>query len=362
MISATVEELYSGSWVADTVDASAPTGAFELAGSQWSGAVLSQSKDGGRYYARIVGGKGKLATKLADRWYNGTSLSDTIASDMVSEAGEELGSSVLGTSADNWQRKADTLGNCLSQLTTTLGGLWWVSREGKVFLAASRAGSALVPANMATTSTDVDGSLIVNPNTALADITPGATWEGKVIKHVRWTLTPGNLTAALAFLELPSPPLTFDYLRTYSAKVDSQNGNGSLNVIVDAKFAVSNVQWLAGVPAKVVINGGDLVTLGWLGGDPRYPITMGLAMTDGTKAAAGVGDTVDAGTFVFPTSSLPSVCAIGAPIIFLPPMYVPPGPNKAALVAQALTTMAVQVPVAVDVAGLITSGLDRVKW
>lgn len=355
MISATVEELYSGAWVADTVDVSAPTGSFELAGSQWGGTVLSQSKDGGRFYSRIVGGKGKLATKLADRWYNGTSLADTIASDMVAEAGEELGSSALGTSADSWQRKADTLGNCLSQLTATLGGLWWVSREGKTFLAASRAGSELLPGNLVVTSTDVDGSLIVNPNTAFADITPGATWQGKVIKHVRWTLTPGNLSAALAFLELPSPPLTFDYLRTYSAKVDSQNGNGSLNVIVDAKFAVSNVQWLAGVPAKVVINGGDSVTLGWLGGDPRYPYTTGLAMTAGTKAAAGKGDTVDAGTLVVPTT----LAGVIGPVAFQI-QYVPPGPTHDADVITAMTTMAPFVPVAINLSGIITSGLARI--
>lgn len=357
MISATVEELYSGSWVADTVDVSPPTGSFDLAGSTWSGTVLpdSQSKDGGRYYARIVGGAGKLATKLADRWYNGTSLADTIAADMVAEAGETLGVSALGTSANSWQRKAGTLGECLSQLVATLGGVWWVGRDGKVNLGPSRVGSDIPAPTVTVLTTDVDGSLVVNPNTGLAGITPGAQWQGKVVKHVRWSLTPGNLSAALAFQELPSPPLTFDFFRTYSAKVDSQNGDGSLNVIVDAKFAVSNVQWLAGVPAKVVINGGDAITLGWLGGDPRYPYTVGLAMTAGTKAAAGKGDTVDAGTLVVPTT----LAGVVGPVPFQI-QYVPPGPTHDADLVTAMTAMAAFVPVAINLSGIITSGLDRI--
>jgi hypothetical protein len=355
MISATVEEVFSGSWVADTVDIAPPTGAFNLAGSDWAGAVLDQSKDGGRYYARIVGGAGKLATQLADRWYNGTALADTIAADMVAEAGETLGTSALGTSADSWQRKAGTLGECLSQLVATLGGIWWVGRDGKVNLGPSRAGSDIPVTTVTVSSTDVDGSLVVSPNAGLDGITPGAQWQGKIVKHVRWSLTPGNLSAALAFHELPSPPLTFDYFRTYSAKVDAQNGDGSLNVIVDAKFAVSNVKWLSGVPAKVTINGGDSITLGWLGGDPRYPYTMGLAMTDGTKAAAGKGDTVDIGYLVCP------ILGAGTGSVVIPPtLYFPPGPEGQAAANLAGVPPQYNAPIALT--GLITSGLDRVKW
>lgn len=363
MIGAVVEVPYSGAWVADTTDTVDATGTFNLTdGRTWSGTVASRAKDGGRYHARIVGGKGKLGATLADKWYNGTLLSDTVAEDAISEAGETLGASAIGQRIDSWQRKEGTLGQALAQLAATTGSVWWVGRDGTVNLAASRTGDTIQAATVSVISTDVDGSVLLNVLPGAPELRPGDTWNGVVVRHVRWTLTPGNLTAALAFYDLPTPELTLDYLRTYDARVDSQNDDGTVNVIVDQRFSVASVKWLSGLPAKVTINPGDQLTLCWLGGDPQYPVCMGVPQTAGTKAASGIGDTVDCGTFIFPTSSLPSVCAIGAPIVFLPPVYVPPGPGHDAAVASAMTSYSVQVPTKIDVAGLITSGLARVKW
>lgn len=356
MINCTVEELYSGAWVADTVDTVAPTGSFTLFnGTQWTGAVFSQSQDGGRFYSRIVGGKGKLAQALVDKWYNGTSLIDQIASDAISEAGEAVGASSLGVRVDAWQRKAGTLGQALSEIVSIVGGVWWVDRTGLVQLAPSRPTGDILPETVSKAKSDVDGSVLIDPFPSAPLFTPGWTWEGRQIRHIRWTQASDKFQCSLGFQDLESPLLTWDYFRSYSAKVDKQNTDGTLDVIVDGKFAVTNVKWLAGLPGKIVINGGDEIELGWAGGDPRYPVAWGLKMLTTGKAAARVDDTVDCGTLVIPTT----LAGVIGPVAFQI-QYVPPGPTHDADVATAMTTMAPFVPVAVNLAGVITSGQVRV--
>jgi hypothetical protein len=357
MISATIEEMLRGAWVADTVDTVAPTGAFTTAdGVGWSGAVFSQSLDGGRYYARIVGGKGKLATVLPDKWYNGTSLIDQIVSDAVAEAGETIGTSNLGTRVDSWMRKSTTLGQTLSQIAETMGAIWWVGRDGKINMSATRSGVDVPEDSVNVTSSDVDGSVFLNPFPAAPVIAPAGTWKGQTIRHVRWVQVPENITATLLFHELESPPLTWDYLRTYSAKVDRQNADGSIDVIADSKFAVTNVKWLAGLPGKIVINGGDEVTIGWLGGDPRTPIAWGIKMGTNGKAAARVDDSVDCGWLVLPLQGAGS-----GTVTWVAPSYFPPTSPTAALDAAAYVTL--NTPAlckAFNIVGKITSGQSRV--
>ena len=357
MISATIEEMLRGAWVADTVDTAAPTGEFTTAdGVGWSGAVFSQSLDGGRYYARIVGGKGKLATVLPDKWYNGTSLIDQIVSDAIAEAGEVLGTSDLGTRVDSWMRKSATLGETLSQIAATMGAIWWVSRDGKVNMSSTRSGVDVPENAVNVTSSDVDGSVFLNPFPAAPVIAPAGTWKGATIRHVRWVQVPENLTATLLFHELDSPPLTWDYLRTYSAKVDRQNSDGSIDVIADSRFAVTNVKWLAGLPGKIVVNGGDEVTIGWLGGDPRTPVAWGLKMGTDGKAAARVDDTVDCGYLVFPLQGT------GTGTVAIPPLlYFPPGQaGKTAAQSAAVPPIYCSPAQIINLQGVITSGQVRV--
>jgi hypothetical protein len=346
-----VEEPYSGAWVADTVDTAAPTGSVAMPGTDpWIGTVVSSVQDGGRYLSRIVGGRGGLGKTLPDRWYNGTLLADTVAQDAIAEASESAGSVALGVRIDSWLRKADTLGNALSQLVATSGGVWWLARDGSVNVGPSRAGSVISPSTVAKVSTDVDGSVLLNLNTAV--VKPGDTWLGRTIKHVRHTLTSDSFTSAISFDDLPSLTLSLDYLRTYSARVDSQHSDGTLDLIADGRFAVTSVPWLTGVPAKVTILPGDLVTLGWLGGDPRAPYAALLAQTSGTKAAAGVGDTVDCGWLVYP------IQGTGVGTVVIPPLlYFPAGDLGAA--AARLAAVPPYGPDPINLQGVITSGNGR---
>lgn len=356
MISAVVEETYSGAWVADTVDTVAPTGSVPMPGTDpWSGAVITTSQDGGRIYSRIVGGKGKLGTDnpITDKWYNGTLLADTVSQDAIKESGEVFGASALGVRVDSWQRKAGSLGDALSQLVAVAGGVWWVARDGSVNLAATRSGNVIVPSSVSKVSTDVDGSIALNLNAAI--VKPGDTWLGQTIRHVRHTLTPENFTSSISFTDLPTIRLGLDYLRTYSARVDNQHADGTLDLIVNGQFAVTSVRWLAGVPAKVIVNPGDFVTLGWLGGDPRAPYSALLEQTQGTKAAAGIGDTADCGTLVVPTT----LAGVVGPIPFQI-KYVPPGPTHDTDLIAALASMAAFVPVAINLTSIITSGQPRI--
>jgi hypothetical protein len=352
MISAIVEETYSGAWVADTVDTVAPIGSVPMPGTDpWSGTIVTTSQDGGRFYSRIVGGKGKLGSDITDKWYNGTLLADTVVADAVKESGETFGASSIGVRIDSWQRKAGSLGDALSQLVAVTGGVWWVARDGSVNVAQSRSGNVVVPSSVTRVATDVDGSISLNLNTAI--VKPGDTWLGNTIRHVRHVLTSNTFSSQISFTDLPDLRLGLDYLRTYSARVDKQNSDGTLDVIVNGQFSVTSVRWLAGVPAKVVVNPGDFVTLGWLGGDPRAPYSSLLEQTAGTKAAAGIGDTVDCGYLILPIQSF------GTGTVTIPPaIYFPPGPDAAFAADQVAN-----IPpygAAIHLQGVITSGQSRI--
>lgn len=352
MISAIIEEPSSGAWIADTVDTVAPTGSLTLNdGIPWTGTIVSTTKDGGRYNSRIIGGKGQLGKSLPDKWYNGSTIIDTVASDAISEAGEILGLSSLGVRVDAWQRKEGSLGSALNQLIAIAGGSWWVARDGFVDL-GTRSGSVIDPASVSIISSDVDGSILLN--VSAARIKPGDTWLGRTIAHVRHTLSPENIVSHIYFTDLPTLSLSVDYLRTYSARVNSQNSDGTLDLIVDGRFAVNPVPLLSGIPAKITILPGDQVTMGWLGGDPRAPYAMGTQQT-GSAAAARVGDSCDCGTLIVPTT----LVGVIGPVAFQI-QYVPPGPTHDADVAIKLLAMAVFAPVAINLSGLITTGQNRV--
>lgn len=356
MISAIIEEPYSGAWVADTVDTVAPTGSVSMPGTAapWSGTIISSSQDGGRFYSRIVGGKGRLGEDkpITDKWYNGTLLADTVAQDAILEAGEVFGSSSLAIRVDSWQRKAGSLGDALSQLVSIAGGVWWIARDGSVNLAPARTGNVIAPSTVSQTASDVDGSLTLNLNSAI--VSTGDTWLGRTIRHVRHTLTSNSFTSQISFTDLPGLRLGLDYLRTYSARVDTQNSDGTLDVIVNGQFSVTSVRWLSGLPAKVVVNPGDLVTLGWLGGDPRAPYSALLEQTSGSKAASGIGDTVDCGYLVFPIQGT----GVGT-VVLAPLLYFPPGDEGLQAATLAAIPPLYGAP-PIHLQGFITSGQPRI--
>ncbi len=70
---------------------------------------------------------------------------------------------------------------------------------------------------------------------------------------------------------------------------------------------------LCGVPgAKVTVNAGELVTVGFFAGDPQKPFAMAMAQnTSATKSVARNGDTckvtIPAGSFLISCSGSPAV-------------------------------------------------------
>lgn len=341
-LSALVEEAESGAWVADLVLKDAYEGSFEFGGDTWTGTAISSVAEGGKYLVRVVGGKGKLGTKLAERYYKGGATAKGLASDILKAAGE-TGTPELASPAPTYQRQAQSAGQALDQLCETFGGTWWVDRSGAVNVATARPGGEAATGTRV--ASDVDGSVLLQVQTS-AGILPGMTYEGKTIRHLRWRLSPEKLVVEISFAAFALPRYNTDYLKTYSAKVDKQNPDGTLDLIVGGKFGLTQVTWLTGGPGKVEALEGDLVSVGFWEGDPRKPYAIGLSPQSDYL--------VDCGTILIGTVT------VGSPgTQTTNHMYVEPGENHDLAVIQAALTLVAQAPIAVRLKGIVIRKVDR---
>lgn len=286
IIEATVEEHYQGAWTATVVQTEEYEGSFELGGQSWVGKALQQNYDGSRYHLQIVGGAGKLATQVSERQYYGGSSVANIFADIVKACGESSGSTSVSARAPSYQRQACTGGQALDYLAAAYGLVWYVTREGEVRLAKSLF-SDEVPGTFQVIARDSLGPIFqVN---GLADIRPGWTFEGQTIRHIRWIQNPKKLVAEVSFKDVLIKQEGLEYNKTYSAKVESQNADGSLNVIVNGKFGLSNVKWLGGIPGWIEAKEGDLVSVGFWNTDPRQPYAIGIQLGSPTNKAVDMG-------------------------------------------------------------------------
>jgi hypothetical protein len=286
VISATIEEYYQGAWTA-TVEQTEPyAGSFDLGGFTWTGVAVSPvQEDGGRYRAQIVGGAGGLGKSVAERQYYGGSSVSGILSDILKACGE-VGGTPLTTRAPSYQRQASTAGAALDYLCKTYGLVWYVGRDGRVTLMSSRVGLP-APDSFQVLTRDALGP-ILQANDG-ATLVPGDTFEGQTIRHIRWIQSPQRLVAEVSFKEPISKPEGLDYHKTYGAKVERQNSDGTLDVIVNGKFGLSKVKWLVGLPGWVEAKEGDLVSVGFWNADPRQPYAIGIELVTQTRQAIDMG-------------------------------------------------------------------------
>lgn len=358
-LSAIVEEFEQGAWVADCEFSEKPTGSFELGSETWSGTVLASQLEGGRYLTRIVGGKGGLAKGVTDLQYRGAIGLNKIFADVCKLAGETLGET-LTDRVINYDRMRGTAGQALDSLCLTFGCAWRITRAGSASLYRPVASSEVAANKYTRVGSDIDGAVFLAVQSS-SDIALGQTVGGKRIRSIRWCLNKSRLVAECSPDPVAAGDLRqrLDFLKTYSAKVERQNADGSLDLIVAGRFGLSQVPLLVGVPvAKVQLVAGDLVNVGFYEYDPRKPYAICTGQGSGSKAVARVDDTADCGTLILGTLSTPA--APGSPVT-IGFQYVPPGPNHDNLVRLATTGLAAFTPQSIRLKAVITSGQERVK-
>lgn len=307
-----VLEVERGAWVGDTTGADVPDGTFELGSRTWTGTVLTSAKDGTNYHARIVGGKGKLGTQLPEKPYLGSIRLETVAADIIRECGEVAGSIASATVVPSYERARGTAGQALNELCDAGGLVWWVSRDGRVNVATGRpTASAFDATKVQQTGADVDGAVTLNVETA-DDVQPGMLSGSSVIRAIYWRLSSRELVAECSPFQpaLPDSRGKEFYLKTYSAKVHQQNADGSVDVIANGLFSMNRVPLLAGLPGvAVTVKPGELVAVGFLGGNRSTPYAMGFGQLAAAAAQLALnGDTV---TMLLPPFALTGTALIG---------------------------------------------------
>lgn len=313
-ISAIVEEPARGAWVADTVTTDKPTGVFELGDVTWTGTPAAPGPvlDGSRWRARIVGGAGKLATVLRPQNYVRAVNWNTIAADIIRAAGERAGTLAVPGAASYYERSDGTAGEALLELCEASGGTWWVGRDGLVNFASSRPASPaeIDEKDLPRLGLDVDGTVIFNVTKSANDVSPGQSLDGHVIAALRWVLEPHSLQVECAtyVVTFASQAPSF-YLRMYEAKVDKQNGDGSVDVIANGQFRLSSVRLLSGLPGTTItVKPGELVAVGFFGGNRSKPYALCMQQLDsGGNPIALNADTV---TMLLPPFALTATALI----------------------------------------------------
>jgi hypothetical protein len=344
IVSCVIEEPLEGAWVADVVSTHELTnGTIVVGGSTWVGTLVAPSAaDGGRWVTRIVGGAGKLGVALSELSYGATLAAKSVVEGICQAAGETLEPVTVTSRVASWTRKNGTAGQTLREIADAVKMQWWVARDGRVNFGA-RSTVASLATGMALLSRDIDCEIFSAESCVLV---PGMTFGGRAVKALRWQLNSSKLVATVYYTALPAlPDISQFFAATHSAKVVSQNANGSLELIVDGRFSMSRVPLMVGLPtAKVELVEGDEVVVGFYARNPQLPYAMCTQQGGGTKAVATVGSEGDAGTIQYTPGSPGAL------------IYTPPA-TEANPIPTPVTAAGQPIPIQV----VITTGIDRIK-
>lgn len=317
MISVTIEEFEQGTWIADLVDDAPYAGSFQFDGQTWVGTAKTTQQDSSQYRTRVVGGTGKLSTVIPDAYNSGSLSLQSAVSAICANGGEVFGSATPGVFFTSYERLRDSLAGALTRIAETKQLIWWIDRAGTVNVAASRTPGVEVQGVI--TEGFGDGYVTI---TEPVGLTIGATVNGVPVRHIRWSWSGTSFEARAYFVPFifrdPTPSM---YAAHYSARVDTDNGDGTIDVIAAGRFGVTKVPLYAGIPgAKITVKPGELVTLGFLNGDPQAPYAIANGQNSAaTKQVARVDDSLDAGSFV-----ISGVDSLSGPVT-ITASYIPPG-------------------------------------
>lgn len=334
---ALIEEFEQGAWIADLKSLEQFDGTFSLPdGSTWTGSEVSSRQEGEHYYTRVIGGANGLTKQLDDRFYDGSVTVQAAVQQICQLAGETFGEAKKAAQLTTFDRLRGSAYAALDSIADAFSLKWWIGRDGKLSMLADRPSAGTADGQRV--RSDVDSVDLVDP----IGVQLGGTYDDKPLRHLRWSLTPERFAVSAYFLPfIFRAPIERRYDALFDAKVDKDNGDGTIDVIVSGRFGVTKVKLLIGVPhAKAKLDGGELVTLGFFGGDPQKPFAVAMAQdTTATKEVARNGDSVDAGSILVVAPPSGGTCTV---------TYVPAGGTPIPL------TTALS-------GGKITSGTQRLK-
>lgn len=253
------------------------------------GTLTHPSAFAGRAGAVLVGGKGKLSTKVQPRQYRGAPLS-LILSDLSADSGELVQATtaeVGGTLIQNWARPAASPRRILDDICRAQGDEWsWRTTDAGAIVVGPEAWPTVTPSK-ARVLDEVQRSGLLDVDDELLELRPGTIWDGRKLAAVqaRWTSEktrtkiwlfrdkPRGVADVLARAvesRLPSPIWT----RLHPCEVHSQDGDRTLQLIPDS----DEVPPMVGIPLRTGVPGLDVevlpgarVLLAFDEGDPRQP-------------------------------------------------------------------------------------------
>lgn len=196
-----------GTWVADVrvdADSTEPLPrdvVLALGELELHGAVTSGGSYGGVTTARIVGGKGKLATELPSKFYRDSAARVPIG-DALRTAGESLAPSSEGVVLDawltGWARTAGPASSALMAILVATGGTWRVLPDGAVWV--GRNAWPFVTLDHVVTQEWPAERRVELATSEPEKLMPGVTFLDRRVAQVRHVLEPGRLRTQVWFV------------------------------------------------------------------------------------------------------------------------------------------------------------------
>lgn len=340
-----------GAWLADLVVDSDRLSDFQDAplslqlgpGRVFKGWAVRAGLHHAQIHLRIVGGAGGLGDVLPPRAFSNATAA-VILRDALTACGETLSPQADPAAAStffaSWVRVRQPLGAELGALVPACGlEAWRVMPDGTVWLGKETWGAS-DPARMGFVELEFEPGLgrltfvcdELNVDPGMVFSAPGESYDGQKVSLVSTVISEGTgevrhvvlfddgtgtdrLTGGLSSYLSATVVPTLDRSAAYWAKVVSQNGDGTVEVIPDSPRlpSVSKVPIRLGIPGVTVkVAPGARCVLEFLEGDPTRPVVtlwgttsvleMDLSATlitlnGGVLAIARATDPVVAGPF-----------------------------------------------------------------
>ncbi len=293
---------------------------FDIDGVEFRCTILPDRSGAwaGRVKLRVVGGSGGLSNTLSPRNYaGGTTRFKTVLDDILRDSGEVLSdesdSTFLNKKLDGWQRVECTAEEALDLLCDNVGAEWRVLRDGKIWVGVDT-WPEVEPAGTVKEADWGDGVITVLPD--FATLVPGIIVRRQQINQIVYYLSRKGLVADL-YAKSTSDLLSkqserankgFEYAKRYRCSVVTQNGDGTVDVLVDDSRAkgkgIGKCRVRVGIPGtKLTVPKGARCLVGWDDADPQLPyvdswessskLTM-VEVGTGAVAVAQAGGTVQA--------------------------------------------------------------------
>lgn len=191
----------TGAWTADlAIDVStAPTWTtVEIATGSltWSGYLVRLGTFEGKTSARVVGGSGGLAKRVAPKFYRGSPAS-LIIGDLLREVGEQESSSNRHTMTfQKWTRADGKASAALARLLLSTGQNWRVQRDGRIWIGVDDF-RAVNAAPVVVSEDTITGSQTIAQETP--DLVPGVTLAGRKVHSVTHAIEPKSVRATVIY-------------------------------------------------------------------------------------------------------------------------------------------------------------------